>query len=41
MKALVKCKFYSIMLLAAALFFLVGITTSDDQTGYLQKEVNK
>ena len=33
MKALVKYKFYSIMLLAVTLFFIVGITTSDDQTG--------
>lgn len=32
MKALVKCKFYSIMLLAAVLF-IVGVATSDDQTG--------
>lgn len=33
MKALVKCKFYLIMLLVAALFFIVGIATSDDQAG--------
>ncbi len=32
MKAFVKCKFYSIILLAAVLF-IVGTATSDDQTG--------